>query len=137
VHLYTFWEKYFSRADKETGRKCWISNEFEETAKTTNLNILAIIRRLESIDNYQSKRKAKDGTEWIEPNQTIFYLGYYGGSIWFIGGESCGIQMFTVEELEDEIKKHPDEFTEDIKYILKKWKHIIKPIEVEEKIQND
>ena len=33
----------------------------------------------------------------------------------------------TAEELEEEVKESPQLFTEDMKYIIKKFKHILKP----------
>ncbi len=113
------------------------AEEFESVVKTTNLNILAIIRKIDSIDNYQSKRKTTEGKEWTEPSMSVFYIGYYDGSIWFIDGESCGIQLFSLKEIGEELEKNPESFTEDIRYFIKKWGSLIKPIEKETKINND
>ena len=70
-----------------------------------------------------------DGKKWVEPSMSQFYIGYYDGAIKFIDKESCGIQVFSLEDLEREMQTYPDTFTDDIKYIMSKFKHLIKPIE--------
>ncbi|MFT4304133.1 MAG: hypothetical protein ACMXYG_06200 [Candidatus Woesearchaeota archaeon] len=59
--------------------------------------------------------------------QTV-YIGYYDGPIQFIDGESSGIQMYTAEELDKEIKKDSKVFTEDIKILFNKYKTQLVPI---------
>jgi hypothetical protein len=69
---------------------------------------------------------------------TQFYLGYYDGAIRFIDKESCGIQVFTLEELDQEMKDNPNAFTDDVKYIMDKFKNKLKPIKRKrEHILND
>ena len=103
--------------------------EFQRAAETTNLHILAIVKKLGMVDNFQSKRLGPDGKTWVEPNISAFYIGYYDGTIWFIDAESCGLQVFTIDELKEEMKKNPGAFTEDVKYMMQKWGHLIKPVE--------
>lgn len=110
--------------------------QFSKMVKQTDLETLAVAKRIEENKSYPSHRSSDKG-EWVEPNWTVFYLGYYDGGIRFINGESSGIQLFSVEELEEEIKKNPDKFTEDIKYMFKKMKPLIKPIQKQEKTLND
>ncbi len=111
--------------------------EFIHSVTTTDLHILAILTKINFLDNYQSKRKGPEGRIWVEPSMTQFYLGYYDGAIRFIDKESCGIQVFSKEELEQEISEHPEMFTEDIKYIMRKFKHLISPITKQVKVLND
>ncbi len=101
------------------------------------MHVLAILKKLSSLDNYQSKRKGPDGKTWVEPSMTQFYLGYYDGGIRFIDQESCGIQVFSKDELKEEVSEHPEMFTEDIRYILDKFSRLIKPITKQEKVLND
>ena len=77
---------------------------------------------------YKFKRQLKNGKKWIETSMVNFYMGYYDGAIRFIDKEACGIQIFSLEELKQEIKEQPENFTDDIKFILKKFKNKIKPI---------
>ncbi|MFA6422698.1 MAG: NUDIX domain-containing protein [Candidatus Buchananbacteria bacterium] len=104
------------------------TEDFDKAATTTDLHVLAILRPLILLDNYQSHRVHEE-KKWTENSITQFFLGYYDGAIRFIDSESCGIQVFTLEELEEEIKNSPDGFTDDIKYIINKFKHLIKPIQ--------
>ncbi len=112
-------------------------DEFQRAAETTNLHILAIVKKLGMVDNFQSKRLGPDGKTWIEPNISAFYIGYYDGTIWFIDAESCGLQVFTPEELKEEMEKNPGAFTEDVKYMVQKWGHLIKPVEKKPQIISD
>ena len=104
------------------------TDEFEQTLKITDLNVLGILTRLTYLDNFQSKRELANGQIWTEPSMTQFYIGYYDGAIRFIDKESCGIQVFTKEELENELQSYPDAFTEDVRYILSKFHDNIKPV---------
>jgi isopentenyldiphosphate isomerase len=103
--------------------------EFEHTVQVTNLYVLGILEKLSYLDNFQSKREQANGTFWVEPSMTQFYIGYYDGAIRFIDKESCGIQVFTLKELEQEMAENPNAFTDDVKYIVEKFKDKIKPIE--------
>lgn len=104
------------------------SEEFEHTIKVTNLYVLGILTKLTYLDNFQSKREQKDGIFWIEPSMTQFYIGYYDGAIRFINQESCEIQIFAINELENELKDNPSAFTDDVKYIMEKFKSKLVPI---------
>ena len=107
--------------------------DFNKATTTTDLHILAIIKPLILLDNYQSHRM-HEGEKWTESSITQFFFGYYDGAIRFIDSESCGIQVFTLEELEEEIKTSPDNFTDDIRYMISKFRNLIKP--AEEKIEH-
>lgn len=102
--------------------------DFEKATATTDLHILAILKPLTLLDNYQSHR-IHAGEKWTESSITQFFFGYYDGAIRFIDSESCGIQVFTIDELEEEIRINPDGFTDDIRYIINKFRHLIKPSE--------
>jgi len=104
-------------------------SEFENSAATTDLQVLGILTKLSYLDFCKSHRKQKDGKMWVEPSMVQFYVGYYDGAIRFIDKESCGIQVFTLEELKAEINENPNDFTDDVRYILDKFEKYIKPIE--------
>ncbi|MBC8495575.1 NUDIX domain-containing protein [archaeon] len=102
-------------------------SEFENAVSTTNLQILGILKKLVYLDNFQSKRTDPDGNSWIEPAMTQFYIGYYDGPIRFVDSESSGIEVFSLDELNTEIKNAPDNYTEDIKVMLHRFKDYLKP----------
>ncbi len=51
-------------------------------------------------------------------NKTNFFIGVYDGKIRFADKEVKGIMFYTLDELEAEVVKNPDNFTEDLKVIL-------------------
>jgi isopentenyldiphosphate isomerase len=102
--------------------------EFESAIKSTDLNVVAVLSKLSYLDNFQSSRKAQGGANWVEPSMTQFYIGFYDGAIRFIDSESSGIQVFSKEELKQEIDENPELFTEDVKYVLEKFIGRINPI---------
>jgi isopentenyldiphosphate isomerase len=111
--------------------------DFEKAASSTDLTVLGILTKLSYLDNYKSSRITQDGKTWVEPNITQFYIGYYDGAVRFIDSESCGIQVFSKQDLFDEIKKNPKAFTEDIHYIITKFVDKIKPIKHVHHVLND
>ncbi|MFH1590777.1 MAG: NUDIX domain-containing protein [archaeon] len=112
--------------------------EFLHTAQVTNLHVLGVLTKVAELDNYQSFRLIKDGKKWIEPSITHFYFGYYDGAIQFIDEESCGIQTFMPEEIEEELKSHPELFTDDMTYIMEKLRPMLIPLtDKREPVKND
>ncbi len=101
-------------------------DEFDHTLSVTDLNILAVLTKISYLDHFKSHRKLANGKSWIEPSMTQYYIGYYDGAIRFVDSESCGIQVFTKQELEKELKEFPKTFTDDIKYIMEKFGKMIK-----------
>ena len=102
--------------------------EFDETIKITDLSIVGVFKKIDYIDNFESTRTARGGYEMVQPWITTIYAGYYDGGIRFVDGESSGIEVFSLEELNEEIKSNPDKFTEDIKFMIEKYKEYFKPI---------
>ena len=102
--------------------------EFDKAIKVTDLNIVGIFKKADYISNFQSTRITKDIDNFIQPYMSTFYVGYYDGAIKFVDGESSGIEVFSLEELEEEIKEKPEKFTEDVKFMIKKYKKYLKPI---------
>ncbi len=102
--------------------------DFERAKKVTNIEIIGIFTKIEYIQNFDSVRVNIDGTRFVQPHMTSFYFGYYDGPIRFVDGESCGIEVFSLDELEQEIRDNPNKFTEDIKWMLAKYKAYLKPL---------
>lgn len=102
--------------------------DFKKAIKTTNLEIIGIFREIEYIDNFISERKSKDDSKFMQPYICFFYIGYYDGPIKFADGESSGIEVFSLEELKEEIEKHPEKFTGDIKFMIEKYEKNLVPI---------
>jgi len=104
------------------------SEEFEKASKVTDLNIIGLFKKIEYLPNFLSTRINKDNSKFIQPYMTSIYFGYYNGPIKFVDGESSGIEVFSLDELKEEIKKNPDKFTEDIKFMVEKYEKFLVPI---------
>jgi len=102
--------------------------EFDKSISKTHLNIVALFKKIDYITNFKSTRVTKNNRKFIQPYINTPYIGYYDGAIKFVDGESSGIEVFSLKELEDDIKKYPEKFTEDIKWMIKKYRKYLKPI---------
>ncbi len=100
--------------------------EFEKAIKITDMSVVAIFKKVDYLSNFQSVRITKKGKKFVQPYMTTIYVGYYDGAIRFVDGESSGIEVFSLKELKEEIKKNPDKFTEDLKYMIKKYDRFLK-----------
>ncbi|PIN87649.1 hypothetical protein COV12_02695, partial [Candidatus Woesearchaeota archaeon CG10_big_fil_rev_8_21_14_0_10_32_24] len=103
-------------------------NEFLKAIKVTNLEIIGIFQKVDYIETFLSERIAQNGTKFIQPFINESYIGYYNGAIRFVDGESSGIEVFSLSELKKEIKDNPQKFTEDVKFMVKKYERYLKPI---------
>ncbi len=104
------------------------NEEFSRAIQNTNLKVVGIFKKLEEINNFQSVRITKKGESFVQPYIHTTYLGYYDGPIQFIDGESSGIQLFSIEELKEDIRVNPTEFTEDLKLMVNKYEKHLVPI---------
>ena len=104
------------------------TEEFEKAIKVTNLEIIGIFKEIDHVLNFHSVRITKQGEKFIQPYISTFYIGYYDGAIRFVDGESSGIEVFSLEELKEDIKTNPNKFTEDIKFMIKKYEKYLVPI---------
>ena len=98
------------------------ADEFKRAIKATPLEVVGIIKKIDYVDNFISERILLNGKTLNQPVMTAMYIGYYDGPIRFADGESSGIEVFTLEELEEDLRNNPDKFTNDIKIMLKKYK---------------
>ena len=103
-------------------------SDFSRSSKKTDLKVVGIFKEIDYNSNFKSTRIAGDGKRFVQPYMQTVYVGYYDGSLQFIDGESSGIQLYTIRELERAIEKNPDEFTYDLKILFEKYKNILKPI---------
>ncbi len=103
--------------------------EFEKAIKVTNLDIIGVFKEIEYHPDFMSKRIIKDESPIIQPQMCSMYFGYYNGPIKFVDGESSGIEVFSLNELTEELKNNPDKFTADIQFMIEKYKKFIIPIE--------
>lgn len=106
------------------------NKDFRRAIITTDLSIIGIFRKVDEILNFESIRVDTKGNEFLQPMITSVYVGYYDGAIRFVDGESSGIEVFSLDELGQEMKKNPGKFTEDIKFMFKNYKKYLKSIKL-------
>lgn len=98
--------------------------EFNDSVSSLDVSVVGVLRQVGESQNFLSTRKSKDG-DFLQPFITYFYIGYYDGSILFKDGESSGLETFSLEELEEQLKTNPEKFTEDLKYMVKHYKQYL------------
>jgi len=103
-------------------------DEFKKAVKSTNLGIVGIFKKIAYSPNFQSVRLTKSGSKFVQPHMNTFYIGYYNGPIRFVDGESSGVEVFSLSELKQELKTSPEKFTEDIKFMIKKFAKYLKKV---------
>ena len=103
-------------------------DDFSKALKKTDLKVIGIFKEIDYNSNFESIRIGEGGEKFIQPYMQMVYIGYYDGSLQFIDGESSGIQLYTVEELENAIESNSNNFTDDLKVLFKKYKDKLKPI---------
>jgi len=101
--------------------------EFQEAIKGTDLSIIGIFKKIDHITKFESVRVIGK-KHFIQPVISSFYIGYYDGAIRFVDGESSGVEVYAVNELKQEMKTHPERFTEDLKFMIKKYEKFLKPV---------
>ncbi len=102
--------------------------EFNDAISLTDLNIIGIFRKIDQLKNFESVRVTKEGSEFIQPFMSSIYIGYYDGPIKFVDGESIGIETFSIDELKEEIDSNPGKYTEDLKFMVRKYEDYLKPM---------
>ena len=101
--------------------------EFSRAAKSIDLKTVAIIKKLDYDPHFESLRQSGK-RKFTQIFMGAFYLGYYDGPIRFADGEASGIETFSMPELKKEIQKSPEKFTQDLKYMVKKYGKILRPL---------
>lgn len=104
-------------------------NDFYRALKKTDLRIIGLFTEIDSGSNVLSTRVKSDGTKFVQPYMEKVYIGYFDGPIQFIDGESSGIQLYTVDELQEEISSNNHKFTEDLKTMFEKYREHLRPIQ--------
>lgn len=96
------------------------SADFSERLKNpTDLTQKAIITRVTDIHNYQSKRVTQQGDTWNKRMNVGLYIGFYNGEVSFKDGEVAESKFISLHDLETEIQKNPDMYTDDILKLIK------------------
>ncbi len=108
-------------------------DQFSMASKATDLKIIGVFRKIETINTFISVRRATSG-DFRQPYITSFYIGYYDGSIRFCDGESMGIEVISLDALESRVKQFPADYTEDLKFMLKRYRNYLVPVKKDENV---
>lgn len=103
-------------------------NEFDNAIRSIDLNIIGIFKQIDYVAPFESVRVKKDGGHFSQLCMNAFYAGYYNGPLRFADGESSGIEVFSLDELKEELKENPKKYTEDLKYMVDRFEKHLKPI---------
>lgn len=102
-----------------------LNDEFVDAVSSTDLTVIGIFKKVDYRSDYISIRQTPQG-QFLQPFMTTFIIGYYDGAIRFCDGESSGIEVFDLEDLRAEMKKDPQRYTEDLRFIINNYsKHIV------------
>ncbi len=122
------WDSFTLTAIKECAEELGFpmtivkNNEFDNAIKNTDLSIVWIFKKIDHIETFQSTRINKDWSYFVQPQITSIYIGYYDWPIRFVDWECSWIEIFSLNEVEEEIKNKPDKFTQDLKVMITKYK---------------
>lgn len=128
------WDSYDLTVSKECAEELWFpatiltTEEFNNAITTTKIDIIWIFKKIDYLENFQSERTLNNWKHIIQPQMTSLYVWYYDWAIKFVDGESSGIEVFSLEELEEEIVSNPDKFTKDIQFMIDNYKQHLIPI---------
>ena len=104
------------------------THEFDTAVRSIDLKVIALCRDIEYIAPFNSVRIMQDGSRFVQPFMSTFYIGYYDGAIRFADGESSGIKVLSLEQLSNQIRTNPNLFTEDLKFMIERYESHLRPL---------
>ncbi|MBR9680206.1 MAG: NUDIX domain-containing protein [Candidatus Altiarchaeota archaeon] len=103
-------------------------SEFISAIAETDLRTIGVFKEIETLNHFVTKYKYKDGTISKFPQITTIFAGIFDGPVKFKDDETSGIEIYYLDEILDEIKKHPNKYTEDVKILVPKYFEVFKKI---------
>lgn len=101
--------------------------QFHNTAKMLPLDVAGVFKKLENDNNFLSLTYFSKEEKVIQPFMTTFYIGYYDGPI-KMSKETDDVRLRSLDRLREEIAQSPDEYTEDLKYMINKFESELKSL---------
>jgi len=101
-------------------------SDFQKTYKLLKnyLETIALIRHLKT--EFVNPTKILDGEKITIANKAHIYMGIYDGRMRPVDREAKGILLYSLSELEKEMNKTPEIFTEDLHLVMRDHKEDIK-----------
>lgn len=97
------------------------NSEFITALSETDLKIVGIFKRIDTLNNFIAKYKYKDNTYSEFPQITSIFIGVFDGPVKFKDGETSGIEIYYPDEILSELKENPKKYTEDVKILVPKY----------------
>ncbi len=119
---------------KECAEELWFPatvlrwEDFKSAIEGADMSIVWVFRQVELLKNFMSTRVLQDGAQLEQPFISSMYVGYYDGPMQFVDWESSWIEVFSLSELEEEIIENPNKFTQDIKFMVSRYKKYLVPL---------
>lgn len=83
------------------------------------LNTVAVLKHVSTfIDTFE---KVIEGKVRQIANQKFLFFGVYNGSVKTVDRESKGILLYSLEDLQEEMKQFPERFTYDLQYYVRNF----------------
>lgn len=95
------------------------TSDFSDKFTEIDLTKKAIVSRVAKIQNYQSKRITREGDSWNKRMNVGLYVGVYNGEVVFKDGEVEDSKFIALDDLETEIQKNPEIYTNDLLRLIK------------------
>jgi isopentenyldiphosphate isomerase len=95
--------------------------EFISALSETDLKIIGIFRKIETLNRFVTRYRYKDGTFSEFPQITTIFIGIFDGPVKFKDGETSGIEIYYPDEILQELKSRPDRYTDDIKVLIPRY----------------
>lgn len=92
--------------------------EFASSLSETDLRIIGVFKQIEIINAFPAHYKYTDGKTSVFPQITTLFAGVFDGPVNFKDGETSGIEIYYPDEVVEEIAKHQEKYTEDVKRLL-------------------
>jgi len=103
-------------------------DDFVNTLKETDLRLFGVVKKIETLKNFNAVYKYKNKKQVIFPQITTIFIGVYDGPIKFEDSETDIIELFDLSEILQELKEHPEKYTEDLKILIPKYKKEIQKL---------
>lgn len=96
--------------------------DFKKTYHLLNdyLNTVAVIKHIDT-QAIELNKKIK-GNEVPVLNKVHLYFGIYTGAVKTVDREAKGVLLYTLEDLEKEMKEFPNIFTDDLKQLIRRYR---------------
>ena len=106
-----------------------VSKHFFNDSLLFPIDRMAFLIKLERLMWYESERINKDWTKFIQPYISENYIWYYNWTIQFIDWEVSWLEYLTRDEILEWMKKYPEMYTLDLKFMIERYYNYLLPID--------